>query len=154
MSAALGYALIFGLRPTPEYAKPAPALSLPGLDGRPVSLADFKGKVVLLDFWATWCDPCVAELPDLKRLHNDYKEKGFSVLGVSLDEELEAVPRFVRENKVPYPIMLNGSEPPPDYPLPGIPTAFLIDRNGLIVEKYFGPKSYDRLSRDVEKVLK
>lgn len=150
----LAFFLLFGLRPAPNITGPAPALSLPGVDGRTVSLADFKGKVVLLDFWATWCEPCLSELPDLKRLHGDFKGRGFSVLGVSLDEDPQDVPPFIRENKVPYPVLFNGSEPPPGYSLPGIPSAFLIDRGGLIVERYFGPKSYDRVARDVERVLK
>ena len=132
----------------------APALELLDLKGRKVSLTEFKGKVVLLDFWATWCDPCLEELPDIKALHEKYKDRGFTVLGVSLDVRgKKAVGPFVRENNVPYPVLLTDGTPPDGYPVIGIPAAFLIDRQGRIVRQYLGPKSYDEVAKDVEERL-
>ncbi len=133
---------------------PAPEFSLPDLTGRKVSLSSFKGQVVLLDFWATWCDPCLEELPELKSLHEKYKEKGFELVGVSLDVlGQKVVSPFVRENRIPYPILLSGGWPPEGYVLPGLPTAFLIDRQGLVVRRYMGPKRSSDLARDIEALL-
>ena len=154
--AALLYFLAVSMRSTSEDVSlsPAPPLSLPDLQGRTVSLSEFKGKVVLLDFWATWCDPCIEELPDLKRLHATYKDRGFTMVGVSLDVlGAKAVRPFVSENKVPYPVLLSGGEPPEGYRLPGLPTAFLIDREGRIARRYIGPKLYEEVARDVEELL-
>lgn len=155
-AAAIGGAFLIG----PKEGKPlkaaqaAPELSLPDIEGRMTKLSSFKGKVVLLDFWATWCEPCLEELPDLVRLHESRKDSGFTMLGVAMDAEGVAVVRpFVRQNKIPYPIVVSGGDLPPGYPIPGFPTAFLIDKNGVIVRRYLGPKAYDELERDVAEAL-
>lgn len=137
-----------------EPLSPAPEIRLPDLSGRSVSLSDFKGKVVLLDFWATWCQPCIEELPELKALHAAFSARGFTVLGVSLDAlGAQGVGPFVRENQVPYPVLLTGGTPPSSYPLMGLPTAFLIDRQGRLARRYLGPKTFADLAKDVEKLL-
>jgi peroxiredoxin len=133
--------------------QPAPDFSLPDVHGRPLSLSSFRGQVVLLDFWATWCEPCQEELPDLKSLHLRHKDRGFTVLGVSMDAlGAKAVAPFLKEKDVPYPVVLTEGEPPSGYPVIGLPTAFLIDRKGLIVRRYLGPQSYEDLARDVEEL--
>jgi thiol-disulfide isomerase/thioredoxin len=130
--------------------KPAPELSMPDIDGMKRSLADYKGKVVLLDFWATWCEPCLEELPDLVRLHEAHKDEGFTMIGVAMDAEGTAiVAPFVRQNKIPYPILISKGDLPAGFPIPGFPTAFLIDREGKIARRYIGPKSYEELERDL-----
>lgn len=137
-----------------EPLSPAPEIRLPDLSGRRVSLSDFKGQVVLLDFWATWCQPCLEELPELKALHAAFQARGFTVMGVSLDVlGAQAVGPFVRENQVPYPILLSGGTPPANYALMGLPTAFLIDRQGRLARRYLGPKTFAELAKDVEKLL-
>lgn len=138
---------------TPEPEKPAADFSLPDLQGKPVSLADYKGQVVLLDFWATWCGPCLEELPDLKRLYENYKSRGFALLAVSMDEEPGDVSPFVKENGVTYPVLLSSGETPEGYRFPGIPAAFLISPEGRIVQRYLGQQSYGELAADVEKLL-
>ncbi|MBI3551298.1 MAG: TlpA family protein disulfide reductase [Elusimicrobia bacterium] len=137
-----------------ELGTSAPALSLPDLSGKPVSLSDFKGKVVLLDFWATWCGPCQEELPDLIALHEKYKAKGFTMLGVSEDSAgRDAVAEFAALNKIPYPILLSGGKDPAGWDVPGLPTAFLIDRKGRVARSYIGPRSGREFARDIESVL-
>ena len=136
---------------TPQGApKPAADFTLPDPSGRPVTLSSFRGQVVLLDFWATWCEPCLEELPDLVRFHEAHKKDGFTMLGVAMDAEGAAViAPFVRQNKIPYPIVISGGDLPEGYSIPGFPAAFLIDRKGDIVRRYLGPKSYEELERDL-----
>jgi len=128
----------------------APDFTLPDVNGNKVSLSSFRGKVVLLDFWATWCEPCLEELPDLVRFHEAHKDKGFTIVGVAMDAEgISVVGPFVRQNKLPYPILVSNGDLPEGYPIPGFPSAFLIDKNGKIARRYLGPKAYDELERDV-----
>ena len=101
------FLVVFWRRYGPAPSLPAPPLSLPDPAGRRIALADFKGQVVLLDFWATWCEPCLYELPDLKKLQETFKPRGFTILGVSMDEEPRDVAPFLRENKIPYPVQIH-----------------------------------------------
>lgn len=144
-------------RPAPDMSvknEASPSLSLPDLAGKTVTLADFKGKAVLIDFWATWCDPCLAELPDLKEVHNKYKDRGFVLLGVSVDEDgPEAVATFARENSVPYTLLWAGAKRVPGWDVPGVPTAFLIRPDGTLVRKFYGPKHKTTLGWEIEKIL-
>ena len=135
---------------TASSAQQAPEITLPDVNGKRVSLSSFRGKVVLLDFWATWCEPCLEELPDLVRFQEAHKDKGFTLVGVAMDAEgVSVVGPFVRQNKIPYPILISNGDLPDGYPIPGFPSAFLIDRDGKIVRRYLGPKAYDELERDV-----
>jgi thiol-disulfide isomerase/thioredoxin len=135
----------------PEAAAP---LSGKTLEGKMVSLSDHKGKVVLVDFWATWCDPCKAEIPELVKLQESLGPKGFVILGVSMDEETETVAPFAKAAKINYPVVLNGGErAPKGWVVPGLPTAYLIGRDGKILQRQFGSKSLKKLTADVEAAL-
>ena len=127
--------------------------TLPDLKGKPIALSSFKGQVVLLDFWATWCGPCLDELPDLKKLYAKHHASGFTIVGVSADEETKDVPPFADQNGILYPILLSGGDLPPGYEVRGIPAAFLIDRRGRIIKHYLGEVSYGELSSDVQRAL-
>jgi thiol-disulfide isomerase/thioredoxin len=129
-------------------------LLLKDLAGKERSLTEFKGKVVLVDFWATWCGPCRDELPDLKRLHQDFASKGLVIIGVSLDTlSAAAVADYARENKIEYLLLHAPDGVPAPWPVRGLPTAWLIDRQGLVVRKYSGSKDYPRLAKAVEALL-
>lgn len=141
-----------------EKAYPAPPFTLQGLDQKRISLADFRGRVVLVDFWATWCAPCLAELPDLKTLFSRYRDRGFTILAVSLDEAemIPNVKRFVHVRNVPYPVLLAGGmdRVPEGYDIQGLPSAYLVDQQGRVVKTYFGLKRIAELDSDVASLLK
>ncbi len=129
----------------PPEAMAAPGFELDNFAGGKTRLSDFRGKVVLLNFWATWCPPCVAETPDLVDLYKNYRDRGLVVLGVSIDQNPRAVLHpFIRKYKIDYPILLVNQRVAADYGgLTSIPTTFLIDREGVIRNQYVGyrPKS-------------
>lgn len=129
--------------PTIRFVKnprPAPDFALQDLNGKPISSTDWNGKVILLNFWATWCAPCIAEIPDLIQLQNKY-ERQFQVIGLSVDEESpEDVKRFVREKKINYPVAIVSDELPRKFGgVFGLPTTFLLDTKGRVVQKHIGP---------------
>jgi thiol-disulfide isomerase/thioredoxin len=114
---------------------PAPNFNLSDLQGRAVQLTDFKGKVVLLDFWATWCAPCRSEMPMLQALHNQFRDRGFEVVGISVDEvdPEQVVPAYVKKAGFNYTQLLSDEKVQESYgPIRGIPTFLLIDREGKI----------------------
>lgn len=119
----------------PGATEAAPEFATKSLDGDDVSLADYRGQVVLLNVWATWCDPCIRELPELVRVHEQLHEKGFTVIGLNTDVrgKLGAVRGMVMRNKLPFPVWVDfESKSQVTFKLRGYPTSFLIDRQGNI----------------------
>ena len=119
----------------------APDFTLADLDGGTVRMDDLRGKVVLLNFWATWCPPCKAEMPDLDALYRTYGEsQGLVVLGVNLQEDAETVAPFVRERDLSFPILLDaeGRVTSDLYHVRPLPTSFIIDRQGYIRDAWNG----------------
>ena len=118
----------------------APAWKLTDMDGKTVSLADFKGKVVILDFWATWCSPCRDEIPGFVELQKKFGDRGLVVIGVSLDEEGTAfVQKFVKQHGISYPVVLGNKEVAAAYDgIDALPTTFIIDRQGKVVKGHRG----------------
>jgi thiol-disulfide isomerase/thioredoxin len=144
--------------------KLAPQVSFKDLDGKAGTLDQYKGKVVLVNFWATWCDPCYVEIPWLIEMQQKYEAKGFTVLGISMDEEGKtavapflAKERFsVNGQKLPmnYPIVIGNDEVADKFGgLLGYPTSFLISRDGKIVKKVQGLVSYDEIAKAIEAQL-
>jgi len=142
----------------------APDVTFKNLDGADVPLASLKGKVVLVNFWATWCEPCRSEIPALIGLQDKYASKGFTMLGASMDEDgKKAIDPFVANTK----FNVNGTEKTMDYPivlgtdaitdkfggLLGMPTSYLISRDGKIIKKYIGVVNEDDVTKDVEVAL-
>lgn len=123
-----------------ENGNPAPAFSYPDPNGKNISLASYKGKYVLIDFWASWCGPCRQAIPKVKELYELYKGKGFDVLGVSIDESKAAWLKAVGEEAVPWAQILTPDirKTQTDYMFNGVPTLYLIDRDGKIVDKFLG----------------
>jgi peroxiredoxin len=123
----------------------APGFRLPSLAGGEVDLASFRGKVVVLNFWATWCPPCVAEMPSLERLHKALGPEGLAVVTVSTDEDREALQDFVTRYGLTLPVLLDpgGSVASGTYRTTGYPETFIIDRAGGLVEHHIGPAEWD-----------
>ena len=107
------------------------------LEGHPISLADYRGKVVLLDFWAVWCGPCIGEISNVKAVYDKYHDKGFDVIGVSFDEDETVLREFIAEKELPWRHILDTGgfrgEFAKQYGVRGIPAPFLIDRNGTVI---------------------
>ena len=123
---------------------PAPNFTLPGLDGNMVSLADYKGKVVLLNIWATWCPPCVEEMPSMEKLHQELKGENFEILAVSLDESgAKAVIPFMKKHQLSFPALTDPKGTIKGlYQTTGVPETVIIDKDGITVEKVIGPRDW------------
>lgn len=119
---------------------PAPAYALADLEGKVVKNTDFLGKVVILDFWATWCGPCRLEIPHLMALQSKYKDQGLEVVGLSVDQGgVGDVKPFAQEQKINYTMLIADAETPKAYGgITGIPTTFIIDKHGTIVKSFLG----------------
>ena len=148
----------------PKAAKPAPEVTLKDLDGKDLSLAQYKGKVVLVNFWATWCEPCQVEIPWLIEMQQKYAAKGFTVLGIAMDEEGASVvtPWVQKErfdvngtkSQMNYPIVIGNDAAADKFGgLLGYPTSVLITRDGKIVKRITGLISYEEISKSIESQL-
>jgi len=134
---------------------PAPDFKLTGLDGKPVTLADSKGKVILLNFWATWCGPCRAEVPDLVELQNKYKDK-LQIIGLVTDDDddPEAVQKFVKEFEINYPIAFATTDLRIQYGgIPALPTSFMLDTEGRVVQKHEGLRNPGLYEAEIRALL-
>ena len=121
--------------------RPAPGFSVRDLDGKVLNNAALRGKVTLLDFWATWCVPCVANAPELDRMHREWAARGFQVLGVSIDEGgVKKVRPFLKKHAVTYPIAVDSEKPSAwsGFRVKAVPAAYLIDAEGNIVRQWLG----------------
>jgi len=137
-----------------DNGKPAPGFTLETLDGRKTSLSDFKGRVVLADFWAMFCAPCVAALPELQALHLKYRPRGFAVLGVVIQSDDAAVRQATKDAKVSYPL-LRGTKPVwESYKVSGLPSLVLIGRDGRIIKRYGVKADRKAMLADIERALK
>jgi len=136
-------------------AKSAPSFTLQDLNGKMVSLSDFKGKVVILDFWATWCPPCVREIPHFVELYEQYKAQGFAMVGISLDRKgVSVVKSFVQKYRVNYPILMADGQVSRAYGgITYIPTTFVIDAAGNIRQKYVSYQDKAVFEADIKKLL-
>ena len=135
--------------------KPAPEFTLTDANGSSVKLSDYRGKVVLLNFWATWCGPCTLEIPWFIELEQQYKSKGFEVLGVSMDDDgWKVIKPYVAERKVNYRVLLgNDSVSQLFGGVDALPTSFVIDRDGKIAAVHVGLAEKDEYVTEIENLL-
>ncbi len=132
----------------------APAFSVVSLNGHRANLADYKGKVVLLNFWATWCTPCQKEIPRFIAFQREQEAKGFQVIGISMDDSDPPVRAFTAKLKTNYPIAMGTTKLAESYGgVLGLPITFLVDRNGRIARRYEGAVDLDAMERDIKKLL-
>ena len=123
-------------------------------NNQPVKLAEYKGKVVIVNFWATWCGPCKVEIPDFVKLYADYKDKGLVIVGISIDDSPEQLQSFMREFKMNYPVVQMRPEVEDAWgPFYGYPTSFVVARDGSICTKHLGPATYNQFEAEIKALL-
>ncbi len=139
---------------SPLIGKPSPSFTLQDLNGKQVSLSDFKGKVVLLDFWATWCGPCRRAIPHLEALHRKYKDEGLVVIGINHERDHDKVKAFARDH-ISYITLLDANEQFTEYGIKGIPTLYYIDREGKVRYRDvgYGTGKEKEIERKVKQLL-
>jgi len=136
----------------------APDFTLRDLDGNKIQLSELTGKVVMVEFWATWCPPCRESIPEMKGLYEKYRDRGFVLLGISIDKGRNApveVSSFVKEHSVTYPVLIDNGDVNASYRVSSIPTSFIIDKEGKIVSKRTGfiPGLGGEISKEIEALL-
>ena len=136
-------------------SKAAPEWQLEDLEGKSVKLSDFKGKVVILNFWATWCPPCRREIPSFVSLQKEYGDKGLVIIGVSLDEKgPAAVKPFISKMGINYPVVMGDPKVAADYGgIAVVPTTFVIDRNGNVAAMHEGDAPRATFESDIKPLL-
>ena len=120
----------------------------------PVKLADLKGKVAIVNFWATWCGPCKTEIPDFVKLYDEYKDKGLVIVGISIDDSAEQLQAFMKEYKMNYPVVQMTPDVESAWgPFYGYPTSFIVARDGSICTKHLGPATKEQFEREIKALL-
>jgi len=159
-----GTAMVYN---SPLDGKPAPAFTLPDVNGKTVSLSSYRGKAVLINFWATWCGPCQIETPWLVQLRNKYAPQGFEVIGIDAegddvkpsdkaawDKDKSAVEKFVQQEKIPYPVLMGGDGIANPYGgVDNLPTSFYVNRKGVVVAAQMGLTSESDMAANIRKAL-
>ena len=143
---------VYDRKADPKYelwGKPVTDFSATDLDGNPISLQDSRGKVVLLDFWAVWCGFCIDEMPNLKRVYDTYKDQGFDIIGISLDDEESELRDYIKENDIQWRQIFDNARGEDSlvrqYGIRGIPAPWLIDRNGTLITHKARGEDLERL---------
>jgi thiol-disulfide isomerase/thioredoxin len=152
---------------SPLVGKPAPLFSLEEMNGKKISLESYRGKAVLVNFWATWCGPCKIETPWLVELRDKYESQGFEILGVDTEgddlkksdvagwaKDKGEIAKFVEQEKMPYPVLVDGDSISEPYGgLDALPTSFFVDRNGNVVAAQMGLTSESEIENNIRKSL-
>lgn len=129
-------------------------LTVKDMNGASVRLADYRGKVIVLNFWATWCGPCEVEIPELVETYAHYKDQGVVVLGVSIDDSAETLRAYAPQKKMNYPVLLMQDDVDEAYgPIFGVPVTFFIGRDGTISRKHLGPVTKAQVEQEIKALL-
>ena len=129
-------------------------LTLKDMNGADYPLSQLKGKVVLVNFWASWCAPCLAEIPEFIKVREEYHDKGFEILGISTDDTPEQLRAFAEKNKTNYPLVqVNDAAEEAYGPVFGLPTSILVARDGSVCKRHFGPLSKEQLEKELKSLL-
>ena len=147
-----------GRRPAPAAQKAGPAVApdftLPNIAGGSLTLSSYRGKVVLLDFWATWCTPCREEIPRFVEMQKQYGDHGLQIIGVSMDDSPDPVRDFYQHMQMNYPVVMGDAKTGGLYGgILGLPIAFVLDRDGRIVAKHIGAVDVSKLEGEIVKLL-
>lgn len=141
-----------------EEGKTAPDFKLETLSGETVKLSDYRGQVVLINFWASWCPPCKAEMPHMEEFYKENKEKQFTILAVNLtnmDRGMDEIQSFVNDYGLTFPILLDqDGKTGTEYQAHAIPTSYIVDQKGVIIHKITGPMSKDMMNDMVSSLIK
>ena len=150
-----GMILLFGCSNVESADKKATDFSLENINNRTVRLSDYENKVIILNFFATWCPPCRSEIPDFVELMDEYGDKDFVIIGVSVDKTgMSEVKKFAGEYNINYPVLLDDGLASNAYgPIRSIPTTFIIDKNGNIVDKIIGAREKDYFEDAIKPLL-
>ena len=140
----------------PPTLKAAPAWELQDLDGKPVKSTDFKGKVVILDFWATWCPPCREEIPGFVKLQKKYEAQGLVIVGIALDDGGAAtVKKFAQKSGINYPVLMGNDRVSQAFGgIEALPTTFILDREGKIAGRHIGLTKAEEFEKEIKPLLK
>ena len=140
-----------------EKSQPAIDFNLKNLEGDDITLSSFQGKVVFLNFWATWCPPCRGEMPSIQKLHEKMQDRDFIILAVSIGEKENAVKNFIEKNNYTFPVLLDpDNQAAQDYDISGIPTTLLVDKEGKVVFRETGSRNWasTEIIEQIEELLK
>lgn len=137
----------------PQKGQPAPPFAVTTTTGQRVTNATYRGQVLVLDFFATWCEPCRRSIPHVVALYRKLGRQGLQVLGMSVDDGgADVVKDFVRESRIPYPVAVTDADLQSDYGLRSVPMIFVIDKRGIVAERYLGFN--DEIGRDMENLIR
>ncbi len=136
-----------------EKQKKAPDFSLKTVNNEVLKLSDYKGKTIILNFFATWCPPCKMEIPDFVKFYNENKNKGIVVIGICVNSKEQDIKKLIEEYKINYPVCISDRKVESAYGgINAVPTTFIIDKNGNIITKQIGMMKEEQLKKVVEKV--